>query len=68
MVVAKGSGVAAERLVALAKSHGITVLDGEPTADVLITLKIGEYIPPDLYEVVAHMLVFVRTMERTRRP
>ena len=68
MVVAKGSGAAAERLIALAKSHGIAVIDGEPSAEALVTLKIGEFIPPELYEVVAHMLVFVRTMDRTRRP
>ena len=68
MVVAKGSGVAAERLIALAKSHGITVLDGKASAEVLVTLNIGEFIPPELYEVVAHMLIFVRTMDRTRRP
>ena len=35
-------------------------------ADTLSRLEIGELIPPELYEVVAEILVFVDQMDRIR--
>ena len=35
-------------------------------AGTLSKLDIGEYIPPELYEVVAEILVFVDNMEKIR--
>ena len=35
-------------------------------ADTLSKLEIGEAIPPELYEVVAEILVFVDSMDKLR--
>ena len=49
-----------------AKEHDVPVHEDAKLANTLSKLDIGEYIPPELYEVVAEILVFVDNMERIR--
>ena len=58
-VTAKGRGVIAERIVELAKKHGIHVEEDPELADVLYRLDINEEIPQHLYRAVAEILAFV---------
>jgi flagellar biosynthetic protein FlhB len=59
-VVAKGEGSAAKRIVAMARKHGVPVLERKPLAQALYkTVKIDADIPVALYMVVAELLAFV---------
>ena len=64
LVVAKGSGAAAARLVALARQHGIEVVDRAELAEALVMVDVGDYIPEELYRMVAELLAFVSRIER----
>lgn len=63
-VVATGQGLIAERIIDVAKESDVPVHKDEKLARSLSVLDIGEYIPPELYSIVAEVLVFVDSMDR----
>lgn len=65
-VIASGKGALAERIIEQAKEHKVPVHKDTKLADTLSKLEIGEMIPPELYEVVAEILVFVDQMDRIK--
>lgn len=67
-VVASGRGRIAEHIIALAKAHGVSIKQDPDLVEVLAKLDIGEVIPPELYAVVAEVLVFVYRVNAKHRP
>ena len=65
-VVASGRGAVAEKIIQQAKEHDVAIHKDSKLADTLSKLEIGDFIPPELYEVVAEILVFVDEMERAK--
>lgn len=65
-VIASGQGILAERIIEKAKENNVPVHKDNKLADTLSRLEIGEMIPPELYEVVAEVLVFVDAMDKIR--
>lgn len=65
-VVAAGKGYLAERILNRAKEADIPVHKDEELAKSLYGLELGEFIPPELYEVVAEILLFVDRMDRIK--
>ncbi|NLL79858.1 MAG: flagellar biosynthesis protein FlhB [Clostridiales bacterium] len=63
-VVASGKGVLAERIIERAKEAEVPIHRDDKLADTLSRLQIGDMIPPELYEVVAEILVFVDAMDK----
>lgn len=66
IVIASGKGALAEKIIERAKEADIPVHRDDKLADTLSRLEIGDMIPPELYEVVAEILVFVDGMEKIR--
>lgn len=65
-VVASGKGLLAERIIERAKEADVPVHADEKLADTLSRLEIGDAIPPELYEAVAEILVFVDAMDKIK--
>ena len=65
-VIASGKGALAERIIEKAQEADVPVHRDDKLADTLSRLDIGDMIPPELYEVVAEILVFVDKMDRIR--
>ena len=65
-VIASGKGALAEKIIEKAKESNVAVHQDDKLADTLSKLEIGEMIPPELYEVVAEILVFVDDMEKIK--
>ncbi len=65
-VIASGRGVLAEKIIEQAKDNKIPVHQDDKLADTLSKLEIGEMIPPELYEVVAEILIFVDAMDKIK--
>lgn len=65
-VIASGRGALAEKIIEQAKDNKIPVHEDDKLADTLSRLEIGEMIPPELYEVVAEILVFVDAMDKIK--
>lgn len=65
-IIATGKGVLAERIIEKAKESAVPIHQDDKLADTLSRLDIGDMIPPELYEVVAEILVFVDAMDRLK--
>lgn len=65
-VIASGKGIVAERIIEKAKESAVPVHKDDKLADTLSRLEIGDMIPPELYEVVAEVLVFVDAMDKLK--
>lgn len=65
-VIASGRGALAERIIEKAQEADVPVHRDDKLADTLSRLEIGEMIPPELYEVVAEILVFVDAMDKIK--
>ena len=65
-VVAKGRHELAQRLVAIAESSGVEIVDMPELADSLITLETGDWIPEDYFEIIAEVLAFVYRLKSER--
>ena len=59
-VIASGKGILAEKIIEKAQE---SIHRDDKLADTLSRLDIGEMIPPELYEVVAEILVFVDAVD-----
>ena len=58
-ITAKGKGLMGEKIVALAKEHGIPIKEDPDLVHLLSQVDINEEIPPDMYRVVAELLAFI---------
>lgn len=65
-ILATGKGKIAEKIIETAKEADVAIHEDSKLAGTLSKLDIGEYIPPELYEVVAEILVFVDDMEKLK--
>lgn len=64
VVVAKGQGLIAERIKALAVEHNIPIQEDQVLLRYLMALNLYEEIPPELYRVVAEILAFIYRIEQ----
>jgi flagellar biosynthetic protein FlhB len=65
VILAKGENRFAQRIKALAAEHGVPMVENKPVARMLFSLgKVGESIPPELYQAVASILAVVYRTHR----
>lgn len=64
-LVARGEGHVAERILEIAREHGIPVHEDRALVDLLARLDLGSEIPPELYRVVAEIIAFVYRLHVT---
>jgi flagellar biosynthetic protein FlhB len=65
VVLAKGENRFAQRIKALAAENGVPMVENKPVARLLFALgKVGEGIPPELYQAVAEILAVVYRTHR----
>ncbi len=65
-VIASGRGYLADKIIEKAKESAVPVHRDDKLADTLSRLEIGDMIPPELYDVVAEILVFVDSMDKLK--
>ncbi|MBE5903955.1 MULTISPECIES: EscU/YscU/HrcU family type III secretion system export apparatus switch protein [Pseudobutyrivibrio] len=65
-ILASGKGYVAEQIIEEAKKADVPFYQDNELAETLSKLDIGDAIPPELYEVVAEILVFVNDMEKIK--
>lgn len=66
-ILATGKGYVAEKIIEAAKEENVPVHKDEKLAVTLSKLEIGDYIPKELYGVVAEILVFVDRVEGIKK-
>lgn len=69
LIVASGRGPIAQRILELARAHGIAVRENADLAEMLQAVGVGERIPPAAFAVVAEILFYVLKVDgRTPQP
>ena len=68
-VIAKGRGLVAEKIMALAREQGIPMREDPDLIQMLTQIDLDQEIPPSLYKVVAELLAFVYRLNQSyQRP
>jgi flagellar biosynthesis protein len=63
-VVAQGKGALAAKILELAKQHDVHIQEDEGLVQHLLDIDLGENVPPQLYSVIAEVLILIEEMER----
>jgi len=58
-IVAKGKGILAEKIIDLAKQNNIPLYEDPDLIEVLSKLDLGQEIPPELYKLMAEVLIYI---------
>jgi len=64
IVIAKGRGEIAKRIEELAKAYGIKVIFDRELVERLALIELGDFIPEELYEIIAEILIFVLRLKK----
>lgn len=64
VVVVKGEGAVAERIIERAKQYDVPIYEDETLAAMLGQLQLNETIPEELYKVVAEVFAFIYQVEK----
>ncbi len=59
-IQAKGRGFLADRLLDIANKYNIPVVKDNLLSETLYMMEPGEYIPEEVYDIVAQILVFIK--------
>ena len=62
-VVAKGRGLIAEQIIALAKEHQVFVHESKELVSLLMQVDLDQHIPPELYLAIAEILAWLYRLE-----
>ena len=63
-VIARGKGHLAEKIIEMAKKNDIPLQEDSNLIGNLIDMDLGENIPPQLYSVIAEVLLLLEEMEK----
>lgn len=64
VVTATGVGVIAEKIIEKAEESDIPVVYNKELTDLLCNVDVGDSIPPELYEAVAHVIAYVTDLDK----
>mgnify|MGYP000927234301 CR=1 FL=1 len=62
-IIGLGQGFIAEKMLQTAEEQGVAVVKDPELSQVLQHLEVGDDIPPELYQVVAEILMFVAKLD-----
>jgi flagellar biosynthesis protein len=66
IVVAKGRGHIAEKIIETAKENKVEIYEDEDVADSLMKLEMGMEIPQELYGAVAEIIAYIYNLNMYR--
>ncbi|GAE24813.1 flagellar biosynthesis [Halalkalibacter wakoensis JCM 9140] len=64
-VVAHGKGQIANQIIELAKKNNVHMQEDAKLVENLIDMDLGDNIPPQLYSVIAEILLLIEEMEKS---
>ena len=65
-VIAKGAGVVAENIIKVGEQEKIAIVENKELVEELSRIELGDNIPPELYQIVAEVLIFVSDLDELR--
>lgn len=66
-VVAKGRGLVAEQIIAVANEHGVHIHESKELVSLLMDVDLDRQIPPVLYRIIAELLAWLYHIEAAQK-
>ena len=66
-VTARGRGIIAEKIIAIAEENDIPIKNDPDLVQILSKLQVGAEIPVELYRAVAEILAFIYSLNENQR-
>jgi len=66
VVKAKGAGTVAQKIIQTARDHNVPIKEDPDLVELLVQLDLEQEIPSELYKIVAEILAFVYSLDRSR--
>jgi len=66
IITASGLGVVADKIVEKGIENDVTIYEDERLVKELLQFKVGTEIPPELYEIVAQVLIFIESIDQKK--
>ena len=63
IVTASGMGHIADKIIEKAEENHVPIVYNKELTDLLCNVDVGEYIPADLYEAVAHLIAYITDLD-----
>ena len=64
IVSAAGVGVIADKIIEKAESNDVPIVYNKELTDLLCNVDVGEYIPSELYDAVAHVIAYITDLDK----
>ena len=64
VISAAGKGIVAEEIIKIAKENNVPIVEDTSLAELLAELNINEYIPEELYQLVAEVFAFIYQVDK----
>lgn len=64
VVSAAGMGVVADKIIEKAEESNVPVVYNKELADLLCNVDVGDEIPTELYEAVAHVIAYITDLDK----
>ncbi len=64
VVSAAGMGVIADKIIEKAEESNVPVVYNKELTDLLCNVDVGDEIPPELYEAVAHVIAYITDLDK----
>ena len=65
-LIAKGAGVVADNIIKAGEEANIAIVENKELVEELSRIELGDHIPPELYQIVAEVLIFVSDLDELR--
>lgn len=65
-ITASGQGIVADNILKKAEENEVPIYQDERLVKELIQFKVGTEIPPEIYEIVAQVLIFVENIDQRK--
>ncbi|PRR83029.1 EscU/YscU/HrcU family type III secretion system export apparatus switch protein [Clostridium vincentii] len=64
IVTAAGMGQIADRIIEKAEENSVPIVYNKELADLLSNVDVGETVPSELYEAVAHVIAYITDLDK----
>lgn len=65
-IIGKGAGIVADNILEKAEQAEVPIYEDKELVETLSKIDIGDYIPEELYQVVAQIMVFVSDLDKMK--
>ena len=67
-VIAKGEGFVAQRIIEIAQTADVPIVEDAALVSALLSLELGQEIPVELYTAVARILSWIYKLDKGEQP